>query len=52
MLIFVGTGNMLFWCLSRGDGQVLGRDPFLVEELVPVSALSANVAIDVDWVRH
>ena len=45
---------MLILCnfLSRGDGQVLGRDPLLVEEFVPVSALSANVAIDVDWVRH
>lgn len=42
--------NRLF--LSRRNGEVLGRDPLLVEELVPVSALSADVAIDVDWVRH
>lgn len=46
------TEILLFLFLSGRDGEVLGRDPLLVEELVPVSALSADVAIDVDWVRH
>jgi len=38
--------------LSGRNGEILGRDPFLVEELVPVSTLSADVSVDVNWVGN
>ena len=35
--------------LSGGNGEVLGWDSLLVEKFAPVSALSADVAVDVNW---